>query len=469
MSETQQAPGGGVIIANILPTFTPLPQILEDHQKRRQRAEAYAIRIIQSCKASPTMTADLDKKCMDLILSLNTTVDNFEGARKPATQMMDEIKKMLTGEENALKELAKSLQHFRNQFAREQHEAEQERLRQAEVIRQKGIERANVVKFITENIGKRLVQKLVDTNKVLTDSFNTITLDNFAEKEAKLRNLTIRFGMPEILPLLNYFIPAQKFHTKEELEAIDQEERKKYDFQGFIARFHKETGEFIAGLIDRLDSKLNELQEAERQRQEQERLRQEQERLRLEQQKAQQRLQEERNEQRRKELEKQQQEREQKQKELERQQQEAENERLEQERLRLEREQNEAVEQQRQQQELFTEVENQATGRHAEATATALFEEVTAAAPQAAPETRKSFKITVLSFAGYVELFTFWFQKEAAAMWTKDQKKFEAMTFKKLVSFAEKMAGKGEKIDSKFIKYEVDFTAVNRKQTTEED
>ncbi len=77
------------------------------------------------------------------------------------------------------------------------------------------------------------------------------------------------------------------------------------------------------------------------------------------------------------------------------------------------------------------------------------------------PETRSGYQITILHQAGAVEIFNFWFQKEGANC-TIDE--IEKKSIAQMKGFCERVAHKdGEMIQSKYLKYEPVYKAVNRK------
>ena len=91
-----------------------------------------------------------------------------------------------------------------------------------------------------------------------------------------------------------------------------------------------------------------------------------------------------------------------------------------------------------------------------------MFEQEAAMADTApAPETRQGYDIQVLHPVGYTQIFAFWFENEGKNL---PVDKIGNTKLDQMKSWAEKHAQKvGAKIDSKFLKYEESFKAVNRK------
>jgi hypothetical protein len=79
-----------------------------------------------------------------------------------------------------------------------------------------------------------------------------------------------------------------------------------------------------------------------------------------------------------------------------------------------------------------------------------------------APNQRQGFEITVLHPAGYLQIISFYFEREGK---NQTVEKLAGMKLESMKTFCEKHAHKtGEKIDNKFIKYEPTFKAVNKKE-----
>lgn len=467
MSETT-APGTGVVIANILPSLQNMPAVLVQHQQRVTRAYAAMQALIDEIEGSgQPITEDQDNRMKAMIIKINTTVENLVGERTPFTQMISLIAKEFTSNEGKLAPLTAKLQELRNKRAREVALAEQERQKKAAQVAAKNKEYAEIVAFVTRNIGMKLAEKLTRRKEELTISFNGITLENFDVKEAGLRNLMNDFPQAKLPEILNYFILPQKLHTVEELAVIDKKVRSEYGWEAFLTQYKTDLDQHKQSLIDRLPSKKAELVETKRQADERERLRlqaieDEKERVRLADlaKKA-------TNEKEAERLRLLQVENEKKAEKLRLAQEEA---TRQQERLDLQkatRLQEEQIQAGVSQQQLFDNANNAADMTHSTAMASTLFTQVTQAAPLVkAPETRTGWKIIISGFGAYAELFQLWFLEEGAKMWEKDREKFEKMTFAKLVSYAEKNADK-KKIESVFFTYEETFTAVNRKEKKE--
>ncbi|MBK7885168.1 MAG: hypothetical protein IPJ81_16295 [Chitinophagaceae bacterium] len=99
--------------------------------------------------------------------------------------------------------------------------------------------------------------------------------------------------------------------------------------------------------------------------------------------------------------------------------------------------------------------------KQGDATMVMFEKEVSTAELENGPEARQGFEITVLHPVGFTEIFAMWFEKEGKNL---PIDKIGNTKLDQMKAWAEKYAFKtGTKIESKFIKYEESFKAVNRK------
>ena len=109
--------------------------------------------------------------------------------------------------------------------------------------------------------------------------------------------------------------------------------------------------------------------------------------------------------------------------------------------------------------DLYTETEDAELAKVAEQT-NAMMDNM-ALTESVAPETRDSFKITLLTKTAIAEIFTFWFQREGLTLTIEELQK---KTITQMIAYCEKIGHKsGEMIVSENLKYEPVYKAVNRK------
>lgn len=448
MPEIQQT-AEVAVIKNALPTLTNLPQILTLAQTSALNGVNAANQLLLQCDAEENPSAETDQRAAEMILKINKTVEKMEERRKPGTQMMAEIAKLFTVEENKLKAPLEKLRIFRNRRAtwvvNENKRLEEE----ARQLALKNTEKANVTAYYLRVIAGCLNKKLADRKMELTANFDSLTLADYEVRAEKLRSLMNSFPSHKLNVILVYNPASINYLTAEERTQIHDKIIAEYDFDGFYAVYNDELDELKRSLVDRLPSKLTELQESKRIADEQERQRQENERLK--QQQAQ-----EQDEKRRQQLEQQRKDNQRRQQELKQEQQEQERQRQERERLEQQRLQQES---QQRQKESEVQVDVQQAGM----VGGTLFDAINIAGQKEAEgETRKSWEITVVHMAGWAELFQFWYLAKAAST---PLDKFGAMKLDQIKAYAESV-GDTEKIKSPYLKYEEKIVAINRKKTT---
>jgi hypothetical protein len=485
-STTQPPVEQGVIIANILPTLKGMPEILQDHQVRAAKGVAAATALADLCEPAEKITEEMDTKCKDMIIKLNGTVEKFEDTRKPFTQMIGEIVKAFTGTEAILKAPVVRLQAIRNRRAKEVLEENKRREAEAAALAAKNKERAELVGHFSKAIATCLNNKLFERKNLLTTNFNAMTLADIEERGAKLKILFNLFPTHKLAEIIIVPMPIARLHAADEVKAIYDEVYNGYDLSGFYTHYQNEMDQVKQGLVDRLPSKLAELQEAERQRLDKERMEQEAEAARLAaaERARQARLIQEgldrqaaaaKSEADRKRIAAEQaaaaeREKIREQEEAARQaalaqQQEAQ--RIENDRLAAQQEARRKQEaQEAEDARIAADKKASDAAEQAKTTAIAqtLFDQSNAAnMKEAEGETRKGWEITVLGPAGWAEIFQYWFLNGMAEQWKKDADKIGAITFDKMKKFCEKVADK-TKIESEFLDYRETVTAVNRKE-----
>lgn len=441
------------IIDKSIDVFKSGSGILLNHQTRATKAAAVARDILIKWEEANALTdPDLKKKALEEIdarsnkFLANSTgaVKEMSEARKAITQLMDEVKSMFTSEENKINPEksadAQKIQQYRNNYAK-WIIAEQERIRreaEAKAAKEKELTvlQTGWKSYITNFLNDHLANKKLKMNS----AFNGITLATFEEMKGKLIDMNVKFSTAVFQQLVLPDIRTV-YHSTEEYEQHKFDAKDMYDYDLFSSQWESEISSLKSSLIARLNSKKEELEETERQRleaEENERLRQEnlkkikdkEARDRAEAAAAAQRDAE--------------------QKELQRKEQE-----------RIDRENEEKAKLEEEARQRKKDAEEAEARESAAREAATLFDQVQAVAETGtAPTARKSFKVTVLHSAGWVEIFTYWYQKEGIKLGVDD---FEKKTMKQMKSYVEKCAKDGEMIESKFLKYEEDLKVVNVK------
>lgn len=444
------------VIENSIEILKTGPQILQSNQERQQKALAVGRNILTSIQEKG-MDAELDEKAKNYLIKVNDATKEMKEKRASVTQIMDELKKMYTVVENELDPkkagtIPAQIQTARDEYAKQQAEEAERKRKEAE--RQAAITKAKIeFKADAEvKLNAYFNDYLLSQKQKFTAKFNSLVLDSFADDAHAIRKYEPNYSQQHFeaftIGNTSSLITAEAFS-----EILSEVKEGKYEL--FAARYKEEMTATKNDIVDKLPSKHAELQEqrrleieaaeAKRKAEEEERKRQEEmakaneverARLELEAEKA-------------------------RAAEAERQAAlKAEQERLEAERKK--REQEEADKLAAEAAEAQRKAEEDALIKKQGEETMAMFEKEAAIAEAApSPETRQGFEINVLHPVGYTQIFALWFEKVGKDL---PVDKIGNTKLDQMKAWAEKEAHKsGTKIESKFLKYEETFKAVNRK------
>lgn len=408
MSAEQQTSKEIQLVSSGIQLFQQVPSIVTANQQSVQRAKMAVDSFLNTVNANGgKLDEKTDEQAKDLIIKVKATVKKMNDQRKPFTQIMGEITKMFTTLEKEVEGMADSIQPLRDSWARELIEREEQRRKEAELKAAKQLQIDRLKGWITGEIQKRLADYLYQRKLKWTDAFSKITLENFDKYSQSLSKAEWRVGPDEISAniLFDFPLPISTLLSNQEQLAIKNKVIEGYDFMAFYNDASRELKDLRQQLIDKLPGLKETLEERA--------MAGEAEKIRLEAER--------------------------------REREEAERERLAFEKSEAERKAKEAAE--------------MAT---AQAHAATLFEQAVESAPQEViPESRQSFEIVVKHPAGWVEIFQLWYQKEGVQLSVDDSGK---KSLNQMKAFCEKHAkDTREKIDSKFLQYEISVKAVNRK------
>lgn len=453
------------IIEKSMDVFRSGGQILLTNQERSRKAVQIGQNILQAIRENG-MTPELDERAMKYLVNCSKALKEENEQRSVITQLMDEIKKMYIACENeidAKKEgsLPNLIQKERNEYARQMAEEKKRKEEEARIAAEKAKEAIAIKSDIEVKLHAFYGAYLADKKTSVLTRFNAATLDTIESFRATLQGWNPEYPLSHLntFTIGNY----SKLHTTEEVNAFvcDIVEE---NYTGFRANFVAELSIHKQEVLDRIPSKIEELQEEKRKAEEAEAARQEALRLQREAEAERQRkIAQERDAAARKALELQaEQERLAEQRRIEaiEAQRKADQERAEQEKRRREEEEHRKILQEQEEARKAAELE---ASIKAEGEKTlVLFEQETASMTDAqAPETRTGYEIEVTHQAGYVQLFQLWFEQEGKNL---PLDKIDKTSFGQIRAWAEKKAHKdGEKIESKFLIYRESYKAVNRK------
>lgn len=395
-----------------LETFKGGAEILQQTQDTVTKAVMAGQNLLNKIKANDgKLTAELDKACNDYIAKCNQRKKELEENRKPITQIMDAVKQLFTTEEKKIDvknadAIAYQLQLLRNKFAEElameQKRIQEEATRKAE----KDKEAVQLKAEAERRIFTHFSNYMGATKQGMTAEFNSATLESIDGKQASLMAYQPVYPYEHFQSFQHAL--ASRYHTADEVNLIVKNATIG-KFDTYATEFKTEVGNHQRALLDRFASKKEELQAIERNKEN-----------------------------------------------------EAERKRLEDERIRREKEEEEKLKAEQQERERAEKqkIDMQET---ADETLVMFQKEADIQAATDIPETRQGYDITINNPAGYVQIFSFWFEHEAK---TLPAEKIEKKTIGQMIAFAEKKAHKDDvKIESPYISYKPSFKAVNRRDS----
>ena len=459
------------IIHNSIEIFKTAPEILKANKERSRKAVIVGDSILQQWSEAWDIEneeerilalAAADDRSNTYLVNCGTALKQEKESRAAITQMMDEFKKMFTSAENDIDKtkagsVADKVQGNRDNYVKEAAKIAERKRVEAENAAAKAKEEIDLRSAVEKWISDKLISLLGAKKLALTNAFNAITLENYDAKANGLKAMSCEVSTQQLQDQVGTMdiIPRSLFHDLAEKEAICNATHANYNWSGFATQWSSEIGQIKSDLIDKLPSKLAELMEQARLAEEKAA---EEERQRIAEEKRRKALEESNAKERKALEEKQRKEREEEQKRLEQM-------RIEQEKVAEEQRQREAEEQERlkrEEEEAKMKAEQEAEMKAQGDKTMALFEQEAAIADGPnAPESRQGYEIEILHPAAYIQIFQLWFDKEGKNL---PVDKIGATKLDQMKAWAEKHAHKnGEMIESKFMKYEPSYKAVNRK------
>lgn len=450
------------VIENSLEVLKAGPSILITNRNRMEKAIMVGNNILQAIKEHG-MSPELDERANNYLANCSKALKEMKEGRAELTQIMDELKKMFTKIENDLDakkdgtipaQIQKERDEYAKQLALEKKRKEEESAKAAA----KSKEEIEIRTSIGKAINDQLINSLSRKKNAIINAFNSITLETFSAKQEGLINMSTTVESDVLANSIdvNFFSIKTVFHDEAEVEAIVNAVMQAFDYNSFITSvWEVQLQTLKQELIDKLPSKKAELEEAKRLADEAEKARlkaEEEERLRQAEiakadEAEKKRLQEEAR------IAKEAADK--RQAELKAQQEAAEAEKLK-------REQEDADRIAREAEDAKKKAEQEAEiKKQGEITMTLFEQEAAIADAPQSPETRQGYEITVLHPAGWVQIFQLWFETEGKNL---PVDKIGNTKMDQMKAWAEKHTHKNNvKIESKFIKYEESFKAVNRK------
>ena len=380
-------------------------EILQSSELRVSKAISVGENILQAIKEEG-MTPELDERANKFLVNCRTAKTDIENKRKPITAMFDMVRKQFTEIEGKLDvkkvdAVPALIQKHRDDYVKKIKEEEAARQRAAQAVLDKKNEAIEIKASLETQLSEYVQNHIAERKTKLQNSFNNITLENFAEKSKSLRTLVISYDRAHF----DSFSPNynRKHHTQEETTVILIEFMDSKDFTLISAVVVDELKKFKAELIEKLPSLKTSLDEMAKASEE--------EAKQLAAAKAQ--------------------------REKEAADKIAADAEAEKEKAGKEIEVNKAADQTNAMMDSLTVTEN------------------------VAPETRDGYKITLLNKTAVAEVFTFWFQREGM---TLTMEEIQKKSIAQMIAYCEKIGHKSNDVMvSENLKYEPVYKAVNRK------
>lgn len=458
------------IIEKSLPVFQQAGSILKENQSKTQKALIVGQSILDQWEGAWNITDKAertkalqaaDERSNKYLVNCSIALKSEKEARSVVTQIMDEMKKMFTSLENDIDKtkantLPSKVQENRDTLA--QHLAKEERLRREEADRlaAKQREAVDIVSKISIALNEHFNTYLLGVKQKMTGEFNSQNLISITAFQLFLKGYQPEYKRDHFNIFSLY--PSSAYNSKEEIQHLLSTVQTESKYNEFNLTYKAEMGALAQDLLDKIPSKRSELL-AEKERLDQAAAAAEQARIEKEKRDAalananaaqKKRLQEEQRLAQEKEGERLEQ--------LKKEQERAAYEKLEREEEEAEKMRQQA-EQARQKAESEVEMKKQSDQTMIMFEQEASLSDVTPSA-----DTRQGYDITVTHPAGFVEIFQYWFQNEGKNLGID---KLEKTSLGQMKAFVEKASHKQGRpcIDSKFLKFEQSFKAVNKKPT----
>ena len=443
------------IIEKSATVFQSAPQILIANKERTEKAITVGKNILASIREHG-MTPELDTRAMSYLANISKAVKEMKEGRSEVTQIMDALKKMYTEIESQLDgkktgSIPALIQSERDAYVKKCAEEKARKEKEAADAEAKAKEAIDIKFHMINEYRSQFAEYISGKKQKLAASFNAITLNDFTEKEEKLNALKFTWSFEVASPNWPDYI---KYNNVEEIKAISKAAITEAE-KGIYEQYMSEMSTFKTELIDKLPSKKSELIESKRLADEQQKLKAEQEAAELKRQEEISKA----NAAQKKKLEAQ--------AVIDRDNEAKRNEeiRLQQEKSAADQKERELAEAKKLEEETAAaklkaeqEAEISKQGEHT----MAMFEKEAAISEfNESPDTRQGYDLIVLHAAAYVQIFQFWFEAEGKNL---PMDKMGNTKLDQMKGYCEKVAHKsGTMIDSKFMKYEPTFKAINKK------
>lgn len=439
------------IIDTSIEVLKTAPQILKANQLRTSSAKKIGESILAQWQAAWEIE-DEDKRIVALtaadersnkfLANCSTALKEEKEARAAISQMMDMFRSLFTAAENELDKtkagtVANKVQSNRDRNAKEIASIRERKKKEAEQAAARAKEAVDIKYDAEKSLNASFNERLLNQKNRFQTGFNNLTLKDFADSAADIRRYQPSFSVERQNEL---FVQVRSiyYHTKEEAALIVSSVRTAL-YESFSEKYVAEMTALKNEIVDKLPSKFAELEQ--------------QQKLEIEAANAK-RLAEEAAKKSRDEEEK---------KRLQAIADKAEADRKAAIEAQKKREAEDAAKAKADAEEAQKKAEQEAEIKKQGEQTMVMFEQEAALAESApAPEARQGYEIEILHPVAYTQIFALWFENEGKNL---PVNKIGNTKLDQMRTWCEKHAHKtGTKIESKFLKYNESFKAVNRKE-----
>lgn len=249
----------GIDIAAIQDIIGNAPEVLTTNQTSNSKAIEFANNLIKN-KNEVGMNDALDTQMAAFINKGKVTVNTMNERRKPFTQMMDVLKKEFTGLETGLKSKLDEIQGYRNEFATEKMKKRQEEERKQAAILAKQKELITLKGEAEIQLRNSFSDYLAKTQQEFTAWFNGLDADSITTAETTINVLSEEYPSDLFNAFKIDFTGKANHTTPEEIASIIANAKTENLLSEFQLTFKQSIQEQKRELLDKLPSKVTELE-----------------------------------------------------------------------------------------------------------------------------------------------------------------------------------------------------------------
>jgi len=380
------------------------PATLDRNQKSVEGSNNFGQSLLDTIEACGGLNDELDAKVASYLDKIKVTAKSMEDRRKPLTQLFDQVRKTFTTLESAISlkdinTIPGKLTVMRNQYAAKKVEEDRKR-KEAETRRQNiENEKATYKASIDFALNQHLTAFFNNKSDALIQVWNSLNYANFNDKSRTIKEWPVTYPVEHFKMFRD---TVSTFYLDPLTKSTIMTEAMTGKYESFAKQYKFDMEDLISSYVDRLPSRLKEINEQEQ---------------------------------------------------LKRTNAEA---AAKQEAERLQREEEERKQRAFEQQQKEEAAKQEAQAKAQTAQMNNLFNESSASVAPTPTNAKVTEKIKLLHPAGILEIYQMWWINEGQSLPLDELEKIH----KKMITFCEKKANKDdEHIKSKYIQYVEDVKA----------